>query len=74
MKLHLIKTNDNILYQVIHQEPETKSLDVEKMKTKHQCSHVFRKDGLHWFVRIIEEIQIIDDNLENQQENSILPS
>ena len=34
MKLHLIKTSDDTLYQVIHQEPETKPLDVEKMKNK----------------------------------------
>lgn len=73
MKLHLIKTSDDTLYQVIHQEPETKPLDVEKMKNKHQCTHVFRKDGLYWFVRIIEEIQTVDDSLETQQENSILP-
>lgn len=65
MKMHLIKTNDDTLYQVIYQEPETKILDVEKAKIKHQCSHVFRKDGLYWFVRIIEEAQVIEDNLEN---------
>ena len=65
MKMHLIKTNDDTLYQVIHQEPETKILDVEKSKIKHQCSHVFRKDGLYWFVRIIEEAQVIEENLEN---------
>jgi hypothetical protein len=65
MKMHLIKTNDDTLYQVIHHEPETKALDLEKTKIKHQCSHVFRKDGLYWFVRLIEEAQVIEDNLEN---------
>ena len=65
MKMHLIKTNDGTMYQVIHQEPEAKIMDPEKSKIKHQCSHVFRKDGLYWFVRIIEEAQIIEENLEN---------
>jgi hypothetical protein len=65
MKMHLIKTNDDVMYQVLHQEPEIKPIDVEKMKIKHQCSHVFRKDGLYWFVRIVEEAQIIEENLEN---------
>jgi hypothetical protein len=65
MKMHLIKTNDDILYQVIHQEPETKQIDVEKLKIKHLCNTVFRKDGLYWFVRKIEEAQIIEENLDN---------
>ena len=65
MKMHLIKTKDDVMYQVIHQELETKILDVEKAKIKHQCSHVLRKDGWLWFVRIIEEAQVIEDNLEN---------
>jgi hypothetical protein len=43
MKMHLIKTNNDILYQVIHQEPETKVFDTEKMRIKHQCTDVFRK-------------------------------
>jgi len=34
MKMHLIKTNDDTLYQVIHQEPETKALDLEKNKNQ----------------------------------------
>ena len=65
MKMHLIKTNNDILYQVIHQEPETKIFDTEKMKIKHQCTDVFRKDGMYWFVRLIEEAQIIEESLDN---------
>jgi len=65
MKIHIIKTNDDTLYHVIHQEPEVKQLDLEKTKIKHQCTHVFRKDGLYWFVRLIEEAQVIEENLEN---------
>ena len=61
MKLHLIKTNDGNLYQVIDQIPETKQVDVEYFKWKNDCTHVFRKEGLLWFVRFIEEAQIVED-------------
>ena len=64
MKIHLIKTNDDTLYQVIHQEPDVNPIDIEKSKIKHQCSHIFRKDGLYWFVRLIEETQIVEESLE----------
>jgi hypothetical protein len=66
MKMHLIKTNDDVLYEVIHQEPETKQIDAEKLKIKYYCTDVFRKDGQYWFVRKIEEAQVIEENLENQ--------
>ena len=64
MNMHLIKTNNDVLYQVIHQEPETKPLDLELLKRKYLCNTVFRKDGLYWFVRKIEEAQIVEENLE----------
>ena len=66
MNMHLIKTNDDVLYQVIHQESETKQIDVEKIRIKHHCTNVFRKDGLYWFVRLVEEAQIVEENLEEQ--------
>lgn len=65
MKLHLIKTNDDTLYEVIHTFPETKIVDIDKMKIKFQCTDVFRKDGKLWFVRLIEEAQVIEESLEN---------
>jgi hypothetical protein len=65
MNIHLIKTNDDTLYQVIHQEPESKQLDLEMIKRKYLCGSVFRKDGLYWFVRKIEEAQIIEESLDN---------
>jgi hypothetical protein len=65
MKLHLIKTNNDTLYEVIHQEPETKQFDIDKMKLKHHCTDVFRKDGKFWFVRLIEEAQILEESLDN---------
>ena len=66
MKMHLIKTNDDVLYEVIHQEPETKQIDAEKLKIKYYCTDVFRKDGQYWFVRKIKEAQVIEENLEKQ--------
>ena len=65
MKLYLIKTNNDLLYEVIHTEHETKVLDIDMMKRKHQCTDVFRKDGKLWFVRLIEEAQVIEESLEN---------
>ena len=53
------------MYHVIHQEPEAKDIDVEKTRIKHQCTNVFRKDGIYWFVRLVEEAQVIEENLEN---------
>jgi len=65
MKMDLIKTNDDVLYEVIKKIPETKAIDVELFKNTSNSTHVFRKDGFYWFVRIIEEAQVIDSNLVN---------
>ncbi len=72
MKLHLIKTSDGTLYQVIDQIPEYKQIDVEYIKWKNDCTHVFRKDGLLWFVRFIEEAQIIEEELGEVTEDSYI--
>jgi len=66
MKMHLIKTKDDTLYEVIHQEVETKQIDSEKMRIKYHCTDVFRNNGQYWFVRKIEEAQVIEENLEKQ--------
>ena len=34
---------------------------MENFKWKNDCTHVFRKEGLLWFVRFIEEAQIVED-------------
>ena len=65
MKFHLIKTNNDMLYEIIHTEPETKTMDIDRMKFKYQCTDVFRKDGKLWFVRLGEEATIIEESLEN---------
>jgi hypothetical protein len=65
MKFHLIKTNNDMLYEVIHTESDNKIMDIDKMKFKYQCTDVFRKDGKLWFVRLVEEATIIEESLEN---------
>lgn len=61
MRLHLIKTSDNKLYQVIDQVPETKSINVEDHKQKHDCTNVFRKENMLWFVQLIEDAKIVEE-------------
>ncbi len=64
MRLHLIKTSDNKLYQVIDQVPETKSINVEDHKQKHDCTNVFRKENMLWFVQLIEDAKIVEEITE----------
>jgi hypothetical protein len=63
MKIPVIKTNGDNLYQIIHQEPENKQIDIDFIKNKHNCTNVFRKDGLYWFVRLIEEAELIEEEI-----------
>jgi hypothetical protein len=64
MKIEYIKTNDDTLYEVIRTIPEHTGIDTEKFRISTNSTNVFRKDGLYWFVRIIEEAQIVEENLE----------
>lgn len=73
MILDLINTNDGTLYHVVRKIPEHVQIDTEHFKSKTNSTHVFRKDGLFWFVRVIEEAQLIKEeeqlltgNLEKQ--------
>jgi len=54
------------LYQVIRTIPEHTGIDTEKFRILTHSTNVFRKDGWFWFVRIVEEAEIIEDSLENQ--------
>jgi TPP-dependent indolepyruvate ferredoxin oxidoreductase alpha subunit len=49
------------LYEVIRTIPEYTGIDTEKFRISTNSTNVFRKDGLYWFVRIVEEAQIIED-------------
>jgi|LakMenE18May11ns_1017448.scaffolds.fasta_scaffold7783187_1 hypothetical protein len=53
------------LYQVIRTIPEHTGIDTEKFRILTHSTNVFRKDGWFWFVRIVEEAQVIEDSLEN---------
>ena len=58
--MNLIKIKDE-LYEVIRTIPEVQQIDTEKFRISTNSTNVFRKDGLYWFVRIVEEAQIIED-------------
>ena len=51
------------LYEVIRLIPEYTGIDTEKFSISTNSTNVFRKEGMFWFVRIVEEAQIIEDEL-----------
>jgi len=69
MKIEYIKTNDDTLYEVIRTIPEIQQIDTEKFRISTNSTNVFRKDGMFWFVRIVEEAQIIEDDQPLLEEN-----
>jgi len=66
MKLITIKDE---LYEVIRIIPEHTGIDTEKFRILTHSTNVFRKDGMFWFVRIVEEAQIIEDDQPLLEEN-----
>jgi hypothetical protein len=60
--MNLITIKDE-LYEVIRTIPEYTGIDTEKFRISTNSTNVFRKDGLYWFVRVVEEAQIIEDEL-----------
>ena len=53
------------LYQVVRIIPEHTGIDTEVFRIASNSTNVFRKNGLYWFVRIVEEAEVIEDSLEN---------
>jgi len=53
------------LYQVVRIIPEHTGIDTEVFRVSSNSTNVFRKDGYYWFVRIVEEAEVIEDSLEN---------
>ena len=53
------------LYQVVRIIPEQTGIDTEVFRVSSNSTNVFRKDGYYWFVRIVEEAEVIEDSLEN---------
>ena len=57
------------LYQVIRTIPEHTGIDTEKFRILTHSTNVFRKDGWFWFVHVVEEAQIIEDEQPLLEEN-----
>ena len=68
MGIPLITIKDE-LYHVIRLIPENTGIDTNLFKGYINTTHVFRKDGMFWFVRLIEEAQIIEDEQPLLEEN-----
>ena len=66
MKLITIKDE---LYEVIRLIPEHTGIDTEEFRISTNSTNVFRKDGMFWFVRLIEEAQIIEEEQPIVEEN-----
>jgi hypothetical protein len=66
--MNLITIKDE-LYEVIRTIPEHTGIDTEKFRISTNSTNVFRKDGMFWFVRIVEEAQIIEEEQPLPEEN-----
>ena len=66
--MNLITIKDE-LYEVIRSIPEHSGIDTEKFRISTHSTNVFRKDGMFWFVRIVEEAQIIEEEQPLLEEN-----
>jgi hypothetical protein len=66
--MNLITIKDE-LYEVIRTIPEHTGIDTEKFRISTHSTNVFRKDGMFWFVRIVEEAQIVEDDQPLLEEN-----
>jgi TPP-dependent indolepyruvate ferredoxin oxidoreductase alpha subunit len=66
--MNLITIKDE-LYEVIRTIPEHTGIDTEKFRISTNSTNVFRKDGMFWFVRIVEEAQIIEEEQPFLEEN-----
>ena len=66
--MNLITIKDE-LYEVIRTIPEHTGIETEKFRISTHSTNVFRKDGMFWFVRIVEEAQIVEDDQPLLEEN-----
>ena len=65
MGFELIKVGDD-LYTVERKIPEHAGIDTNLFKGYTNTTNVFRRDGLFYFCRLIEEAQIIEDESINE--------
>lgn len=68
MGFELIKVGDD-LYVVERKIPEYTGIDTNLFKGYTNTTNVFRKDGWFWFVRLIEEAEIIEEEQPLIEEN-----
>ena len=68
MSIPLITIKDE-LYHIIRVIPEYTEIDTNLFKGYTNSTNVFRKDGMFWFVRLIEEAQVIEDEQPLIEEN-----
>jgi hypothetical protein len=66
--MQLINIKDE-LYEIIRLIPEHTGIDTEKFRISTHSTNVFRKDGMFWFVRLVEEAQIVEDEQPLIEEN-----
>jgi hypothetical protein len=71
MVFELIKVGDD-LYTVERKILESKGVNVDDFKSFTKCTNVFRRDGLLYFCRIVDEAQIVEDEPTKQIEQSDL--
>ena len=60
MGFELIRVGDD-LYTVERKIPETSGIDTNLFRGYTNTTNVFRKDGLFWFCRLVEEAVIVED-------------
>ena len=68
MVFELIKVGDD-LYTVVRKIPENKEIDIDFFRISTHSTNVFRKNGLLYFCRIVEEAQIIEEELGEATES-----
>jgi len=66
--MNLITIKDE-LYEIIRLIPEHSGIDTEKFRISTHSTNVFRKDGMFWFVRLIEEAEIVEEEQPLIEEN-----
>lgn len=68
MGFELIKVGDD-LYTVERKIPEYTGIDTNLFKGYTNTTNVFRRNGLFYFCRIVEEAEIIEDEVSLLEEN-----
>jgi hypothetical protein len=60
MGFELIRVGED-LYTVERKIPESSGIDTNLFRGYTNTTNVFRKDGLYWFCRLVEEAVIVED-------------